>query len=782
MKKNEKEKNEKEKNNPSNNSNKGFPKDPNIFETTYERVLSIINEVKDFIKKNSKTAQKLIDDLEWVIKVITNKSLYTYEVNKAKITKRNSEVNRFINFVTKYNEEILELNSRHILVTSLFNITKKGEILNKPSLCLKKIRPDELKHLDYKKEKEIEEKKRRSIHQIGNILLGLYYRGLEQKKKEEKEKFEKEVSEKEELEKGKSGKIEVKTEAKKEKIGGGSENFVKIDLFKKFKKIDTTEIKPKIHAGNNINNIISNTINVNKPQSKSIKKMNTSKNNNLIRARMEELEKKRSIDLRRKIKNREKENESHLYNNSHKKEINNNKSQILLYKNLTLTTIKKAMQNYYINHNNLLEPKKKRKSKSIYMDKDSKTDQTLNINNNIYNDSNLYKNTNNKENKKNYIRINKSKQNNKIIKKEERISINSLIGKYFNELRNITDKDFNIFEFKKKVGYKNVLPLMCHVILKTLGLLDSRVISLKKLGSFLYSISDGYKESTLYHNALHGADVTQSLCSFIIQTNVEEITESTVLDLLGLVTSAMGHDLGHPGYNNNFHMNALTDLALTYNDASCLENFHTSFLFKILRKEENNIIEKLSTQNFKSIRKRMIRQILATDMANHGEVVSLIRAKIKSSVEELGEGNFNLLSGNEKSKFDEQQMLYNYLIHAADLGHNCKKFEISIQWVEVLCEEFWIQGDTEKSKGIPISFLCDRDKIDVPASQIGFLRGFILTTFDCLIAMFPILKYTIENTENNIKNWQDLSAKKRVRGWTPEKKEKKDEKGEKKIN
>ena len=183
MKKNEKEKNEKEKNNPSNNSNKGFPKDPNIFETTYERVLSIINEVKDFIKKNSKTAQKLIDDLEWVIKVITNKSLYTYEVNKAKITKRNSEVNRFINFVTKYNEEILELNSRHILVTSLFNITKKGEILNKPSLCLKKIRPDELKHLDYKKEKEIEEKKRRSIHQIGNILLGLYYRGLEQKKR-----------------------------------------------------------------------------------------------------------------------------------------------------------------------------------------------------------------------------------------------------------------------------------------------------------------------------------------------------------------------------------------------------------------------------------------------------------------------------------------------------------------------------------------------------------------------------------------------------------------------
>ena len=92
-----------------------------------------------------------------------------------------------------------------------------------------------------------------------------------------------------------------------------------------------------------------------------------------------------------------------------------------------------------------------------------------------------------------------------------------------------------------------------------------------------------------------------------------------------------------------------------------------------------------------------------------------------------------------------------------------------------------MQGDMEKSKGIPVSFLCDRDKIDVPASQIGFLRGFILTTFDCLVSMFPITKYTIENTENNIKRWQEFSAQKRVTGWTPEKKAKED-KDEKKKN
>ena len=353
----------------------------------------------------------------------------------------------------------------------------------------------------------------------------------------------------------------------------------------------------------------------------------------------------------------------------------------------------------------------------------------------------------------------------------------SLIEQYFDDIKSVTDKDFNIFDFKKKVGYRNVLPIMCHVLLKSLGLYDSKIISLKKLDSFLRSVSDGYKESTLYHNSLHGADVTQSLCIYFLNSNAEEILETTVLDLLSIIVSAMGHDLGHPGYNNNFHVNAGTDLALTYNDASCLENYHTSFLFRILKKEENNILEKLSTQNYKNIRKRMISQILATDMANHGEVVSLIKTKIKTSEEE-GLNRFDLLSGNEKTKFDEQQILLNYMMHAADLGHNCKKFNISIQWVELLCEEFWMQGDMEKKKGIPVSFLCDRDKIDVPSSQVGFLRGFVVTTFDCLIRMFPTLNYTMDNAKNNIKEWKKLQEKHRVRGWTPEKNNEKEKDNE----
>lgn len=69
-------------------------------------------------------------------------------------------------------------------------------------------------------------------------------------------------------------------------------------------------------------------------------------------------------------------------------------------------------------------------------------------------------------------------------------------------------------------------------------------------------------------------------------------------------------------------------MAITYNDISCLENFHLAKLFKTLRKTELNIFEKLSKNDYKKIRKKIISLILATDMAIHGKVLNNIRAKI----------------------------------------------------------------------------------------------------------------------------------------------------------
>ena len=334
-------------------------------------------------------------------------------------------------------------------------------------------------------------------------------------------------------------------------------------------------------------------------------------------------------------------------------------------------------------------------------------------------------------------------------------------------LNRILEKTFNIFELKEVVGQDKVLPVMGKVILDAFGFNDD-IISLKKLDPFLISVSNQYFPTTLYHNSLHGADVTQSVCLYFLNSNAEEISQSLVLDILAILISALGHDLGHPGFTNPFHIKSSSELAVTYNDISCLENFHASKLFRTIRTPETDIFEKLSVQDYKTIRKRMIGNILATDMANHGKIMTVIKSRISINMSE-NKKKFELLSGNEKTKFEEQQSLFDFLLHSADLAHNTKIFDISLKWVQLLSEEFWLQGDKEKSMNLPVSFLCDRDTYDVPKSQVGFIKGFIIPTFECLVNVFPTLQYSLDNAKINLKRWQKLVNKKRLKGWTPEK-------------
>jgi hypothetical protein len=372
--------------------------------------------------------------------------------------------------------------------------------------------------------------------------------------------------------------------------------------------------------------------------------------------------------------------------------------------------------------------------------------------------------------------------NNKIseidsLEKFSYIYIDHLLKQYNYDTKRITQKNFNIFELKKIVGQNNVLPLIGKVILETFGLKNEKIMNVNKLENFLNTVSCQYISTTLYHNNIHGADVTQTICLFFLNSNAEKMFQTTVLDLLSIFIAALGHDIAHPGLTNNFHINASTELAIIYNDSSCLENYHCSKLFTILKKEETNIFEKLSVNDYKDIRKRMISEILATDMCCHKKVMTMIQTKIP----QIKNNKFEFINDDKESIKSEQQCLLDFFIHSADLAHNTKLFDISLKWVELLSEEFWLQGDKEKQMGLPISFLCDRKDTNVPLSQVNFIRGFILPTFEVLITIFPSLNYTMENANNNITEWQKLVDDHRLKGWTP-RNDNKEEKKEDKNN
>ena len=62
-----------------------------------------------------------------------------------------------------------------------------------------------------------------------------------------------------------------------------------------------------------------------------------------------------------------------------------------------------------------------------------------------------------------------------------------------------------------------------------------------------------------------------------------------------MYVGAAAHDYDHPGVNNPFLINTRSELAITYNDKSPLENHHVSSAFFILKEDQYNILKKFKT-------------------------------------------------------------------------------------------------------------------------------------------------------------------------------------------
>lgn len=345
----------------------------------------------------------------------------------------------------------------------------------------------------------------------------------------------------------------------------------------------------------------------------------------------------------------------------------------------------------------------------------------------------------------------------------------SIIKKLYNELNydinKIFSKDFNIHEFKEIVGYNKVLPIIGKKIFQQLSL--NKIININKLESFLNTISKNYNSNVYYHNSIHASDVANNILIYNINSNIKEKLLLNNYDILSMIIASLGHDLSHPGLNANYLINNSHPLAILYNDISPLENFHISTLFKLMNNPKNNILDNIKKDDYRLIRKRIINQILSTDMVNHSKVFDSVKNKISNQKNKV------LISKDNKNLFNEQQSYLDYILHAADISHNAKKFNISIKWVELLYNELWEQGDKEKSLNIPISFLCDREHLDIPKSQIYFINTIIKPTFNLLVELFPSLNYLSVNINNNINEWTKLYEKKRKTGFSQEKKDKK---------
>lgn len=275
---------------------------------------------------------------------------------------------------------------------------------------------------------------------------------------------------------------------------------------------------------------------------------------------------------------------------------------------------------------------------------------------------------------------------------------------------------------------------------KDLGLIDRFKIDGDTLYRFLHEVKHRYKDNP-YHNFTHALDVTQFVYAALCDVNIASIYSD--IDKFAGMVAATCHDIDHPGLNNNYHINAQSELALVYNDISILENYHCSLTFKILRSQQFNLLCHLTPQEFKEMRHTVIQTILATDMSHHFEFVTKFQTRSQTGA----------LSRDSK---DDRQLLMSVVMKCADISNSVRPIHVSVKWADFLLAEFFSQGDLESSQGMPISPMMDRRSINKPKMQMNFVDFVAEPLYKALVTVFPTTQVLTDNIYGNRNFWKNV--------------------------
>lgn len=282
-------------------------------------------------------------------------------------------------------------------------------------------------------------------------------------------------------------------------------------------------------------------------------------------------------------------------------------------------------------------------------------------------------------------------------------------------------------------------------IMDTHGLLCEYNISNERFFCFLSAISQRYNQVP-YHNWRHACDVTQFVS---YQIEIAKLNRTlTKFEIMGMIIAAICHDVNHDGFTNIFNVKAETPLGILFKNQSVMETHHCRVCITVMSEEECNLFHSLSSADFTKMWTLLIRLILITDMAKHFEFVKILEFEL-----EKGPLNWE----NEEHRLLAMQAL----IKCGDISNVSRPFELADKWCDVLCEEFFRQGDLEMANGMEYtSPLNDREHLDKPKSQIGFYNFVCLPLYKITAKAIPALRVNVDQIESNLAVWTRASEEK----------------------
>ncbi|XP_057707545.1 dual specificity calcium/calmodulin-dependent 3',5'-cyclic nucleotide phosphodiesterase 1A isoform X2 [Corythoichthys intestinalis] len=280
-------------------------------------------------------------------------------------------------------------------------------------------------------------------------------------------------------------------------------------------------------------------------------------------------------------------------------------------------------------------------------------------------------------------------------------------------LKNVDQWSFDVFLLHEGTG-EHALKFLVYELLTRYDLINRFRIPVPALVQFVEALESGYsKHKNPYHNLIHAADVTQTAHFLMLHTGTMHWLNE--LEILAMVLAAAIHDFEHTGTTNNFHIHTRSEVAILYNDRSVLENHHVSAAYKLLADDDTNILINLNKDDWRELRALVIEMVMSTDMSCHFQQIKSMR---------------NIPA--QPHSVDKVKLL-SLMLHAADISHPAKSWQLHYRWTHSLMEEFFRQGDKEADLGLPFSPLCDRKATVIAQSQIGFIDFIVEPTFSVLV-------------------------------------------------
>lgn len=143
-----------------------------------------------------------------------------------------------------------------------------------------------------------------------------------------------------------------------------------------------------------------------------------------------------------------------------------------------------------------------------------------------------------------------------------------------------------------------------------------------------------------------------------------------------MITSCLGHDVGHPGKDNVYLEAENNDLCITYNDSYVLENMHCALIFNLIKSPMNNFLDSFSKSEAKQFRSLVINSVLGTNFSTYVETAGKLNC---------------LLDQDKKMDYfnnDGKQFILSVALKCADVGHYAKNQELYCLWNDLLIKEY----------------------------------------------------------------------------------------------